>query len=125
VAAATNTPAGICNLAAFEADVSYPDDTVVPSGKNFDKKWRLRNNGTCTWTSGYRVIFVSGDAMGGAGSVQLTNGTVEPGAAVTVSVNLPRPPPPVRTGKLQTAGLRWNEFRYRPRWKCILCPHCR
>ncbi len=94
VAAATNTPAGICNLAAFEADVSYPDDTVVPSGKNFDKKWRLRNNGTCTWTSGYRVIFVSGDAMGGAGSVQLTNGTVEPGAAVTVSVNLTAPAAP-------------------------------
>lgn len=94
VAPATNTPAGTCNLAAFEADVSYPDDTIVPSGKNFDKQWRLRNNGTCTWTSGYKVIYVSGDAMGGAGSVQLTNGTVAPGASVTVSVNLTAPTAP-------------------------------
>lgn len=91
---ATNTPTGTCNLAAFEADVNYPDDTVVPSGKNFDKKWRLRNNGTCAWTSGYKVIYVSGDAMGGAGSVQLTNGSVEPGASVTVSVNLTAPAAP-------------------------------
>jgi hypothetical protein len=88
---ATNTPAGICNLAAFEGDINYSDDTVVPTGQNFDKKWRLRNKGTCTWTSGYKVIFVSGDAMGGAGSVQLTNGTVPPGASVNVSVNLTAP----------------------------------
>jgi hypothetical protein len=88
---ATNTPAGICNLAAFEGDINYSDDTVVPTGQNFDKKWRLRNKGTCPWTSGYKVIFVSGDAMGGAGSVQLTNGTVPPGAYVNVSVNLTAP----------------------------------
>jgi hypothetical protein len=91
---ATNTPAGTCNLAAFEADVSYTDDTVVPAGNNFDKKWRLRNNGTCTWTSGYKVIFVSGDAMAGAGTVQLTNGTVPPGSSVVVSVNLTAPSAP-------------------------------
>lgn len=90
----TNSPEGTCNLAAFEADVNYPDDTVVAAGNNFDKKWRLRNNGTCTWTSGYKVIFVSGDAMGGAGSVQLTNGTVPPGNSVTVSVNLTAPSAP-------------------------------
>jgi hypothetical protein len=91
---ATNTPAGTCNLAAFEGDINYTDDTVVPAGQNFDKKWRLRNNGTCTWTSGYKVVFVSGDAMGGAGSVQLTNGTVQPGASVNVSVNLTAPASP-------------------------------
>jgi len=91
---ATNTPAGTCNLAAFEGDINYTDDTVVPAGQNFDKKWRLRNNGTCTWTSGYKVVFVTGDAMGGAGSVQLTNGTVQPGASVNVSVNLTAPSAP-------------------------------
>jgi hypothetical protein len=89
-----NTPAGTCNLAYFEADINYIDDTVVPAGNNFDKKWRLRNNGTCTWTSGYKVIFVSGDAMGGAGAVQLTNGTVPPGSSVEVSVNLTAPAAP-------------------------------
>jgi hypothetical protein len=80
-----------CNLAYFEADLNYVDDTEVPAGTNFDKKWRLRNNGSCTWTSSYRVIFVSGDAMGGAGSTQLTNGTVAPGSSVDVSVNLTAP----------------------------------
>jgi hypothetical protein len=90
----TNIPDGICNLAAFEADVNYADNSVVAAGNNFDKKWRLRNNGTCTWTSGYKVVFVSGDAMSGAGSVQLTNGTVPPGNSVTVSVNLTAPAAP-------------------------------
>lgn len=93
-ALASRTPAGICNLAKFEADINYPDDTVVESGKNFDKKWRLRNDGTCSWTSGYKVVFVSGDAMGGAGTMPLTNAAVQPGASVTVSVNLTAPSAP-------------------------------
>ncbi len=83
-----------CNLAAFVGDVTYPDDTAVPAGTSFEKKWKLMNAGTCTWTSGYKVIFVSGDAMGGAGSTVLTNGVVNPGNSVDISVNLKAPSDP-------------------------------
>ncbi len=72
------TNSASCNLATFEGDVTYVDDTVVPAGTSFVKKWRLGNAGSCIWTSGYKVIFVSGDAMGVTGTTQLTNGTVPP-----------------------------------------------
>jgi len=80
-----------CNKAEFVTDVTYPDNTVVPAGNNFVKTWRLKNTGSCAWTSGYKLIFASGDGMGGAGSVQLTNGTIPPGSSVEASINLIAP----------------------------------
>lgn len=87
---ATTNPLA-CNWAEFVADVNYPDNTVVPSGTNFIKTWRLKNIGSCTWTSGYKLLFVSGDGMSGSGSVQLTNGTVAPGSTVDTNISLIAP----------------------------------
>ncbi len=92
-AAATDTPVP-CNLASFVADVTIPDNSTITTSKAFTKTWRLRNAGSCAWTSGYLLVFDSGDAMGGPASQQLTNGTVAPGQTVDVSVNLTAPAAP-------------------------------
>ena len=86
----SNTPLP-CNQARFVKDVSIPDGKVFPPNKNFTKTWRLRNTGSCAWTSGYKIIFDGGDAMGGASEVAVTGGTVNPGEEVDVSVNLTAP----------------------------------
>jgi hypothetical protein len=85
-----------CNRAAFVTDVSFPDGTPVSAGSTFTKTWRLTNAGTCTWTSGYQLVFHQGDAMGvPTGYAQsLTSGTVAPGATVDISVNLVAPTTP-------------------------------
>lgn len=80
-----------CNLASFVSDVTIPDNTAITVNKAFTKTWRLKNVGSCTWTSGYQLVFDSGDKMGGPDSQQLTNGTVAPGQTVDVSVNLTAP----------------------------------
>jgi hypothetical protein len=85
-----------CNRATFNPatiDVTIPDWTVISSGAAFTKTWRLTNNGTCTWTSAYQLVYHSGDAMGvPAGYAQaLTTGTVPPGGTVDVSVTLTAP----------------------------------
>ncbi len=91
----TNTPTTVpCDRAQFVSDVTYPDGTDVPVGTAFTKTWRLRNAGTCTWTSSYALVFDRGDAMGAPASVQLTTGTVAPGQTVDVSVNLTAPTTP-------------------------------
>ncbi len=87
---ATNTPLP-CNLASFVNDVTYPDDTEVLTGQAFTKTWRFKNIGTCTWTSGYQLVFDHGDQMSGPASQPLTGGSVPPGATVDVSVNLVAP----------------------------------
>ena len=80
-----------CNRASFVEDITIPDNTSITIGKAFTKTWKLKNVGSCTWTSGYQLIFDSGDQMGGPSTQQLTNGTVAPGQTLDVSVNLIAP----------------------------------
>ena len=77
------------NKAAFYGDVTIPDDTSLRQGDAFVKTWRLRNEGTCTWGSGYALVFASGDIMDGA----ITNPipSAEPGSIIEVSINLTAP----------------------------------
>lgn len=88
----TATPIPIpCDRASFAKDVTVPDNTEIAAGSTFVKTWRLKNNGTCTWTSGYTIYFYNGDAMSGPATAQLTNGTVPPGSTIDISVTLIAP----------------------------------
>lgn len=81
---------GDCDKAAFVADVTVPDDTVFDPGDSFTKTWRLRNAGTCTWTSAYSLVYVDGRKMNGPDSVPLS-GSVGAGQTVDLSVQLVAP----------------------------------
>jgi hypothetical protein len=80
-----------CNLGRFVTDITIPDGTVFEPGEVFTKTWRLRNVGSCAWTSGYDIVFSGGDAMDGVSPVQITSGTVNPGQSVDISVDLTAP----------------------------------
>lgn len=83
------TQGGACDDSAFVTDVSVPDGTTVKAGQPFTKTWRISNTGTCTWTDGFRLAFVSGDAMGGT-STQLGK-AVPPYGQADISVSLSAP----------------------------------
>lgn len=51
------------NSFEFVEDLNVPDDTVFSPGEEFAKRWRLRNNGTCPWSTDYSILFVGGDQM--------------------------------------------------------------
>jgi hypothetical protein len=74
----------------FITDVTIPDGTVMTPGQTFTKTWRLRNAGTCTWTTSYATVFSSGNSMNGP-TTQALAGTVNPGQTVDISVNLTAP----------------------------------
>jgi hypothetical protein len=88
--APTATNVSYCDWAAFVKDVTIPDGQKFSAGDTFTKVWRLKNRGTCTWTSDYMLVFVSGDQMGGTTAVRLP-GIVAPGQTVDVSVTLTAP----------------------------------
>ncbi|MEJ5224513.1 MAG: NBR1-Ig-like domain-containing protein, partial [Anaerolineales bacterium] len=90
---ATLPPAASCDRAAFVSDVTVPDGTTFTAGSNFTKIWRLKNVGTCTWTSDYRVVFANGDAMSAATVVSLPR-VVKPGETVDVSIKMIAPNAP-------------------------------
>ncbi len=79
-----------CDSAQFVSDLTVPDGAAFAPGSAFTKTWRLMNNGTCTWTTAYNVVWAGGDLMGAPLSVQLPV-DVPPGQMVDVSVNLTAP----------------------------------
>ena len=86
-----------------------PDNTEIATGATFVKTWRLKNNGSCTWTSGYTMYFYNGDAMSGPASAQLTNGTVPPGSTIDISVTLIAPTTPgTYKGNWRITQHRWH-----------------
>jgi len=95
----TRTPAPVvlCDAAAFVRDVTIPDGTTIDPGGGFTKTWRLLNVGTCSWTPGYALVFVSGDRM----YAPVSNGfpgNINPGQSVDLSVNMSAP---VNNGEYQ------------------------
>lgn len=86
----TPTSAANCtNAMAFVNDVSIPDGTSFAPGKSFTKTWRVKNTGTCEWTTGYTIVFTAGDHMNGQTTSIPKN--VQPGQTVDISVNMIAP----------------------------------
>lgn len=79
-----------CDIARFVRDVTIPDNTQLKPGEGFVKTWRLRNAGSCTWTTGYALAFAGGEIMGAPAAVALPR-NVAPGEEVDVSVTLTAP----------------------------------
>ncbi|MEA4909617.1 MAG: NBR1-Ig-like domain-containing protein [Anaerolineaceae bacterium] len=83
-----STPGECQDRAIFLDDVSVPDNTIFEQGAAFVKTWRVRNSGTCAWSSDYQLVFAAGDDMGGK-AVRLA--AVDPGGTLDVSVNMSAP----------------------------------
>src|SRR6266508_1322936 len=79
-----------CDKAEFIADINVPPGTVMPPSAQFVKTWRLKNIGSCVWTTSYRIALFSGEQMGAPSSVQLPV-NVSPGAMVDISLNMTAP----------------------------------
>jgi len=60
------TPASSCiNGASFIEDLTVPDGTVFLPREAIDKRWSIRNSGTCDWGPDYRLVQVgSSDIQG-------------------------------------------------------------
>lgn len=82
-----------CDAMAFVTDVTVPDGTNYAPGATFTKTWRIRNSGTCTWSTSYAVVFSSGAAMNGPASQPLT-ANIAPNSTLDISVNLTAPSTP-------------------------------
>ena len=83
-------PTPKCDAAQFLADVTYPDGSLVAKKNSFVKIWRIKNIGTCSWTTAYDLVFVGGDQMNGPADVGLA-GTVNPGLYIEIPVTLKAP----------------------------------
>jgi hypothetical protein len=89
-ATAVPTQGDCTNLIDFIDDVTVLDDTAFLPGQTFTKTWRLRNVGTCTWTTAYSLVFVDGDALNATSPVLLP-ASIPPQTDVDLSVTMTAP----------------------------------
>lgn len=82
-----------CDWAQFVADVNIADGSILAPGSVFNKTWRLKNIGSCTWTSDYALVFVSGASMGTLAVTSLPQ-NVSPGDTIDLTVKLTAPSAP-------------------------------
>lgn len=87
---ATSVPATGCYQAYFVADITVPDNTQMTKGQTFTKTWRIRNNGTCTWTGDFDIVYTSGTNLASVSSVDLPK-EVKPGETVDISIPMTAP----------------------------------
>lgn len=82
-----------CDRYVFVNDITYPDNTEVRSGQSMTKTWRIQNIGTCTWTTGYKLVFISGFQLNAVNEITIPH-TVAPGAYVNLTVQMRAPTAP-------------------------------
>lgn len=102
-----------CDDADHIEDINVPDGTVMLPGQDFVKTWRIKNIGSCTWTTNYTLVY-GGYTIKMDGVPLPLSVSVPPGAEVEVSVQFKAPPTPgeyISYWRMQNAqGYPFGEF---------------
>lgn len=78
-----------CLVGNFVSE-TIPDGTVVETGQYFTKSWSIRNDGNCTWNKEYKLIYWSGEILGGAAEYNFFE-EIAPGETMTLPIQLLAP----------------------------------
>lgn len=92
------TPEACVDAMDFIEDLNYDDEDLtnfpeVDPGEEFQKGWRIKNTGTCTWNSTYFINYTHGSdaAAQMGGQPTAIKGAVEPGQTYDMYVDLVAP----------------------------------
>jgi uncharacterized protein YkwD len=85
----SSNPSDCSDSASFVADVTVQDNELFQPGEKFDKIWRIKNTGNCTWSSQYTLVFAKGDQMNAPDSSPLQE--TLPGNTVDMTVKMAAP----------------------------------
>ena len=83
----------LCNEYSWDdttVDVNIPDNTPMMAGQSFVKTWKIKNSGTCTWNTGYKIIYAGYSAQM-SGQPQPLPLPVTQGQEIQISVNFVAP----------------------------------
>jgi len=79
-----------CLLAGLVSE-TIPDGSVIARGASFTKTWSIRNGGTCTWSTSYKMVFESGELLGATSETVNLTQNVSPGMMTAVSIKMTAP----------------------------------
>lgn len=114
----TNTPSPsptipLCtNQAEFVRHLSVSEYTKLEPGVFFAKVWRIRNIGTCTWTTDYSFVFTGGERFNAPETTPLTH-DVPPGETIDLQIVLVTPlEPDLYSGSWMLQDPTGNQFGF-------------
>lgn len=90
---AEGTTVSLCDSLSIDpatVDVNIPDGTIMSPGQDFVKTWKVKNNGSCPWGAGYKLVY-AGYSDNMDGQFQPLAEVVQPGQEVEVSVQFKAP----------------------------------
>ena len=85
-------PADCVDTLSYMEDITIPDGTEVKPGEVMDKRWQVRNNGTCDWDDKYTLKLIAGDGMGGPQVQALYPARAGSAAIIRVELKAPTEP---------------------------------
>jgi hypothetical protein len=93
LAASPTPPTGAikfeCAKASLESE-TIVDGTIFKPGTGFTKTWQITNTSTCVWDTTYKIVFFSGDLLGGGYVYNLPRVTA-PGQTIPIDLVLTAP----------------------------------
>lgn len=89
----TEAKSGCTNQAEFVKHLSVSYNTAIKPGDSFTKIWQVRNTGTCTWNTAYKLVLIGGEPMQAPESISLPY-EVKPQETVDLRINLVAPETP-------------------------------
>ncbi|MDO8754115.1 MAG: NBR1-Ig-like domain-containing protein [Anaerolineales bacterium] len=84
-----NTSKADCAKASLVSE-TIVDGTIFKPGTQFTKTWEITNTSNCVWDTSYKIVYWSGDIMGG-GYVYNLPQVVGPGQTIPISLVLIAP----------------------------------
>lgn len=88
-----SSSAGECgNNSTFVVDVTVADGTQLAGAQPFNKIWRVLNNGSCAWSSGYTFAYVGGELMSASATIAVPN--TAPGETADLLIPMSAPTAP-------------------------------
>lgn len=109
ITTATATAGPCTNDVEYIADLSVPDGTQFEPGAPLLKQWSVRNAGTCDWDADYRLVLVSGNALGARSELALYPARAGLEAIIEVAMLAPAEPGSY-TGRWQARDPAGNVF---------------
>jgi hypothetical protein len=90
---AQGTTVSLCDSLSYDlstVDVNIPDGTIMSPGQDFVKTWKVKNNGSCPWGAGYKLVY-AGYTNDMDGQFQPLATVVQPNQEVDLSVQFKAP----------------------------------
>jgi len=88
------SPTPSCSLQAeFIRHLNVSDNTAFKPGDDIAKIWLVKNVGSCTWSTDFKLVRISGDLLQGPQFINLPR-AVAPGETIEIRLNLIAPDQP-------------------------------